>query len=287
MTLREYLNGQAAGDEGIEALLSEMSSFQERIARRIAEILADLDISGGSLVASEGNIARLSEVMGLIEQGFADTRWQGAVRDYLRTFDELGANTAEYLADFGTLDRGILTALRQQYKLLAADYLLNAQSFQRSLLNPIAQEIGAYIATGGRYADLVRSVSNIVTGGDVSDGAILGNAKTAVNDLVSVYERTATKVASDQVGAEFFLYQGRPIDTTRPFCRARAGKYWHREEIASWGDEEWQGKAEGTNSETIFSFLGGYNCRHVLVPVAQRDVPASDIERMRGKGLIS
>lgn len=286
MTLREYLSGQAAGDEGIEALLSEMSAFQERIARRVAEIFSDLDISGGRLVASEANIARLSEVMGLIEQGFADARWQGAVRDYLRTFDALGANTAEYLSDFGNLDRGVLTALRQQYKLLAADYLLNAQSFQRSLLNPIAQEVGAYIATGGRYSDLVRSVSDIVTGGETSDGAILGNAKTAVNDLVSVYERTTTKVAADQVGAEFFLYQGRPIDTTRPFCRARAGKYWHREEIAGWGDEQWQGKAEGTNSETIFSFLGGYNCRHVLVPVARRDVPASDLERMRGKGLI-
>ena len=287
MTLTEYLEGQAAGDEGIEALLSEMSAFQERIARRVAEILSDLDISGGRLVASEANIARLSEVMGLIEQGFADTRWQGAVRDYLRTFDALGANTAEYLSDFGNLDRGILTALRQQYKLLAADYLLNAQSFQRSLLNPIAQEVGAYIATGGRYSDLVRSVSDIVTGGETTDGAILGNAKTAVNDLVSVYERTTTKVAADQVGAEFFLYQGRPIDTTRQFCRARAGKYWHREEIAGWGDEEWSGKAEGTNSETIFSFLGGYNCRHVLVPVARRDVPSSDLERMRGKGLIA
>ena len=287
MTLTEYLEGQAAGDEGIEALLSEMSAFQERIARRVAEILSDLDISGGRLVASEANIARLSEVMSQIEQGFADTKWQGAVRDYLKTFDSISTNAAEYLSSFGKIDRALVKAIRQQYKQLSADYLLNAQSFQRSLLNPIAQEVGAYIATGGRYSDLVRSVSDIVTGGDTSDGAILGNAKTAVNDLVSVYERTTTKVAADQVGAEFFLYQGRPIDTTRQFCMARAGKYWHREEIAGWGDEEWSGKAEGTNSETIFSFLGGYNCRHVLVPVARRDVPSSDLERMRGKGLIA
>jgi hypothetical protein len=93
-------------------------------------------------------------------------------------------------------------------------------------------------------------------------------------------------VASDAVGAEFFLYQGRPIDTTRPFCRARAGKYWHRREIESWADEEWSGKTKGTTTATIFNYLGGYNCRHVLVPVRQDVVPASDLERMRKAGYI-
>jgi hypothetical protein len=286
MTLQEYLSGQAAGDEGIEALLREMSGFQERTALRIAQILSDLDISAGRIVASEANIARLSEVMGLVESGFADPRWQRAVRDYLGTFDVLGANTVAYLGTLGTVDGALLTALRQQYKLLAADYLLTAQSFARSLLNPIAQEVGTFIATGGRYSELVASVSNIVTGGENADGAILGNARTAVNDLVSVYERTATQVASEQVGAEFFLYQGRPIKTSRPFCVSRAGKYWHKREIESWADEDWQGKTEGTNDRTIFSFLGGYNCRHVLVPVSRQRVPADDLARMRSKGLI-
>jgi hypothetical protein len=154
------------------------------------------------------------------------------------------------------------------------------------LLNPIAQEVGAFIATGGRYSELVASVSNIVTGGENADGAILGNARTAVNDLVSVYERTATQVASEQVGAEFFLYQGRPIKTSRAFCIERAGKYWHKKEIESWANEEWNGKKEGTNEQTIFSFLGGWSCRHTLVPVSRQGVPKSDLDRMRQKGYI-
>ena len=179
-----------------------------------------------------------------------------------------------------------MTALGRSYKTIAAEYLLNAQSFSLTLLNPIAQEVGTYIALGGRYRDLVQAVTQIVTGGDETDGAILGNARTAVNDLVSVYERTATTVAADAVGADFFLYQGRPIDTTRAFCRSRAGKYWHRKEIQSWGDLEWGGKMSGTNSTTIFNYLGGYNCRHVLVPVRQDVVPKEDLDRMRSKGYI-
>jgi hypothetical protein len=286
MTLNEYLAGQRAGDEGIADMLQAMQGLQQRLSTRIAAVLGDLEISGGALVASEANLARLAEVMQAIEGGFIDPQWEDDVARYLRTFDRLGANTLGWAQELGTVSPGLLRVLQRQYKTIAAEYLLNAQSFSLTLLNPIAQEVGAYIATGSSYRQLVQSVSDIVTGGGEADGALLGNARTAVNDLVSVYERTATAVASEAVGAEFFLYQGRPIDTTRPFCRSRAGRYWHRGEIASWADEEWSGKMKGTTSTTIFNYLGGYNCRHVLVPVSRAMVPEADLERMRRAGYI-
>ena len=286
MTFLEFLKGQAEADAGVLKLLEEMASLQGRTATRIGTILADLDIRDGNLVASESNIAKLSQVMADIETDFVDPQWRDAVREYVKTFDVLDANTTAWVGQIGSIDKGLMKALRTQYKQISAEYLLNAQSFSKTLLNPIAQEVGAYIATGSRYSDLVKAVSQIVTGGDTSDGAILGNARTAVNDLVSVYERTATNIAAEQVGAVFFLYQGRPIKTTRAFCRERANNYYHKEEIASWASEDWGGKTEGTNSTTIFSYLGGYNCRHVLVPVRQSEVAADDLARMRQKGLI-
>ena len=41
-----------------------------------------------------------------------------------------------------------------------------------------------------------------------------------------------------------------------------------------------------TNSATIFSFLGGYNCRHVLIPKATQYVSAEDLARAKSKGYI-
>jgi hypothetical protein len=286
MTLREFQEGQLAGDEGIAKMFDAMSGLQGRLSTRIAGILGDLDVRGGTILATEANIARLSEVMQAIEAGFVDDQYERAVRDYLRTFDKLTTNTATWANELGSFSPDLLTSLSRQYKTIAAEYLLNAQSFSLTMLNPIAQEVAGYIATGGRYRDLVDSVSTIVTGGGEADGALLGNARTAVNDLVSVYERTATSVAAEAVGADFFLYQGRPIDTTRPFCRDRANKYYHRREITGWADEDWNGKMAGTTSTTIFQYLGGYNCRHVLVPVRQDLVPAADLQRMREKGYI-
>jgi hypothetical protein len=286
MTFREFTEGQKAGDEGIAKMFDALSGLQGRLATRIAGILGELDTRGGAILATEANIARLSEVMQAIEAGFVDPTYEAAVRDYLRTFDKLTTNTATWASELGTFSPDLLTALTRQYKTIAAEYLLNSQSFSLTMLNPIAQEVAGYIATGGRYRDLVQSVSDIVTGGEATDGALLGNARTAVNDLVSVYERTATSVAAEAVGAEFFLYQGRPIDTTRPFCRDRSNKYYHKREIAGWADEDWNGKMAGTTSATIFQYLGGYNCRHVLVPVRQDQVPAADLQRMRERGYI-
>lgn len=286
MTITEFLRARSAGDEAVERLLKEITAFQERTATRMAGILSDLEVGGGRLVASEANMARLSNVIAELESGFADPKWQKAVTEYLKSFTELEAGLTAYAEGFGALDSGLLTVLKREYQTLSANYLLDATSFTRTLQQPILQEVGSHIASGGRYRDLVTAVSNIVTGGDDSDGAVLGNARTAVNDMVSIYERTATQAAAQSVGAEFYLYQGRQIDTTRDFCRAREGKYWHKREIEEWGSMEWAGQIPGTNSTTIFSLLGGYNCRHLLVPVARRDVPESDLARMRSKGLI-
>ena len=287
MTITEYLRTREAGDKSVEKLLTEITAFQQRTATRMAGILADLEVVDGRLVASQANMARLSTVINELERDFADPKWQKAVGEYLASFTELEDGLKAYASGFGALDTALLTTLKTQYQTVAAGYLLDAASFTRTLQQPIMQEVGGYIASGGRYKDLVQSVSNIVTGGDVSDGAMLGNARTAVNDMVSIYERTATSAAASTVGAEFFMYQGKPIDTTRDFCRQREGHVWHKKEVESWGSLEWNGQIPGTNSVTIFSLLGGYQCRHALVPVARRDVPKEDLDRMRSNGYIA
>lgn len=286
MTITEYLRSRSAGDAAVEKLLSEITAFQERTATRMAGILSELEIEGGRLVASEANMARLSSVINELESGFADEKWQKAVGEYLASFTELEAGLTAYAEGFGAFDTGLLTVLKQQYQTISANYLLDATSFTRTLQQPIMQEVGASIASGGRYRDLVQSVSNIVTGGEDSDGALLGNARTAVNDLVSIYERTATKAAADSVGAEFFFFTGPKLDSSRKWCLERKGKYWHKKEIESWGNTTWEGQIPGTNKVTIFSLVGGYGCTDVLVPVARRDVPKADLERMRSKGYI-
>lgn len=108
-------------------------------------------------------------------------------------------------------------------------------------------------------------------------------------DWIKEIERNVESGFGYQIGL-FFFYQGRPIRSTRKFCQERHGRAWHRDEIILWGKDAnkgngWKGMHKGTNAVTIFHFRGGYNCRHVWVPVDIMSVPPDDLARMRAKGL--
>lgn len=289
MTFGDYLKA-ADGTAATDRLLSEVEALQSRIALKLDRLLGELDIQGGRLVQSAANVAKVEEIMQVLRDDFADERWERAVIDYLGKYDDVNGALVEYAKGLGTVDAAVLTAIKRTFKAQVAEYLTTPQSFTAELWQPIANEALGAVATGQGLAATTRRMQEIVTGTEDAPGALWGAAKTAANDSLTVYQRSAVKAAADQVGSEYFLYRGRSIDTTRPFCDERDGKAWHREEIEAWGRDAasgdgWAGMIEGTNERTIFQYLGGYSCRHTLIPIAWRDVPEEDKARMRAKGL--
>jgi hypothetical protein len=62
---------------------------------------------------------------------------------------------------------------------------------------------------------------------------------------------------------------------------------YHTEEIRQWATLDWDGKNRATTADTIFSLRGGYNCNHLLVPIATALVPEDVLTRARRKGYIT
>jgi hypothetical protein len=288
MTLKEYLASRAKADAAGEVLFERMSEFQIRLGQRVADLMGELNVTAGKVDATPANVETISAILSSFDSEFADEQWIDAVTEYLGAYDGIEQGVVDYARTLGTVNPDVVTAIKVTFKGVLSEYLTTASSFRADIHIPLANAVAAYVSDGeGSFRDLVKFAQDTVTGGGNSDGAILGHAKTAVNDMVSVYERTSMQAATAKVGgALFYLYQGKPIDTTRPFCRAREGHVWHETEVRGWGDlEPWAGWMEGTNTSTIFQFLGGYNCRHVLVPLAKRDVPPADLSRMKAAGL--
>lgn len=295
-SLKGYQKESAAQLAARDRLFKAMEANQARLSRRLVELLATLDVQGGYLVQSPENLQRLAAITAELQAGFADAAFTRAASDYVASFGSIDEGVRSYVA---TLGLGVATGpalqtLQQQFAAITFGYLTTGSNYATALFIPLAREVGGYIATGSRYRDLVTAAQGIVLGGEGlgrSEGALLGYAKTTVNDLATTYERTALKLASDEVGAEFYLYQGSEIDTTRPFCEDRADRYFHKKEVAKWGADAangrgWEGMIKGTNASNVWQYLGGYNCRHVLVPVARRDVPRLELERMIAAKLI-
>lgn len=101
------------------------------------------------------------------------------------------------------------------------------------------------------------------------NGRIQRNIEQLTTD--SLYQMTSNyqlEVAKD-LNIQYFYYAGTKIKTTRSFCSERYGKVYTKKEIESWADLTWSGKIQGTNKVSIFTYRGGWNCRHTLRPVSK------------------
>ncbi len=295
MTFEEFAKATDASPAQGKMLL-ELDALQNRLALKLSTLLGDLDTTGGRINPTPANIRAIEAIMQSLRDDFADPRWTRAVVAYLASFDGIDTAIKSYMGAFGTLDEEALNAVKRGFKASTAAYLTNPESFTGDLWLPLASNIQGAVTTGETLSGAIQAAQDQVTGVGDTMGALVNAAQGPTSTASTVYQRSATQVAADKVGAEFFRYQGRSIDTTRPFCKARAGKVYHRKEIEEWGRQAasgnaWEGAFEGTDSRNIFVHLGGYYgkrsaCRHVLVPLPRRDVPKEDLDRMRDKGLI-
>ena len=294
---------QQATNEGVsaaDALLLALTALQGRVSARIASLVATLQTGAdGRLLNTAANMQRLTQIIGEAKASMFDDDFILELTAYLATFDTITQDVLDAFNSFDDVEPEQAQTIGRTFKGSVAGYLVNPDSYGGSFWQPITNAVILGIATEALLGDTVDSVTQAVESG--------GLVRAVESEVVSspiVLQRVETQAVAEKVGAEFFLYQGRPIKTTRKFCAEREGRYWHIEEIRQWGRDAangvdldgngepgWAGMVAGTNEQTIMNYLGGWfggrnSCRHVLLPVPRISVPSEDIERMKALGYL-
>lgn len=135
--------------------------------------------------------------------------------------------------------------------------------------NAIQEVLKANIAGVSDRATLMETLARFIEGTPQRKAYLENYIKQTTNDSLMVFNREYLQTISEDLGMRHYLYQGTIIGDTRQFCQSRAGKYYTKEEVEKWASQTWDGKMAGTNSTTIFSYAGGYNCRHKIWPVTE------------------
>ena len=102
-------------------------------------------------------------------------------------------------------------------------------------------------------------------------------------DALNQFSRNYNQAISVDLGMQWYYYSGTVIEDTRSYCQQRAGKYFHKNEVEQ-VPAEWSGRISGTNSSNIFINAGGFNCRHLWMPVLINVVPDSVVQRNIANG---
>lgn len=160
-----------------------------------------------------------------------------------------------------------------------------------NFIRPLVEKFRNGVLTKASISDLTDELKLYTIGSDTKAGVLERYVKQVHSDSITQYIANYTEILTEDAGLQFYVYLGNIQKDTRCFCNERAGQYFHRLEIEAWGRGEnagcgfpWAGMIAGTNSSNIFTYRGGWNCEHQLIPTLTTLAPKDVVLRAYGKG---
>lgn len=268
---------------------------QKQVLDEILSLLNDLDVKNGQIVISKENLRTIERISDDLKKVFLNDEYLKSVKEFAKEFDKQALlNNKVIDSGLGEIASPIASeAYIQTAKKSAVTALVNTSEF----ITPIQTILENAVVNGASLKDTIDSIRTFATGNEQVDSKVLSYVKQISNDSFAIADRSYTSIISEYLDNDWYYYAGGEKQTTRCFCEERVGNYYHYKEIEAWGKGEnlgqcnigggkWAGQIAGTNESTIYSYLGGYNCMHSLIPVSESIVPDSDKERAKKLGYL-
>jgi hypothetical protein len=268
--------------------------------KKIRPILAEMDVdAAGNIEQTENNVRRIGLINEELKKVLAGSEYKEAVKSFLDSIDKGVQLTDEIARTFEESFEP--NQVQKQLLQISKQNAINAfygSGLDARFTQPFLEQLTANVSARAPLREAVNALEGLVVGTEANDGRILANIKTTATTAQAVADRSYSAAVNEELGIEWYEYLGGEIDTTRPFCRNREDGIYHKKEIEAWGDGKnsagindirdgtWAGRIDGTDSRSIFTFVGGWNCRHYLVPVPENKVPDTVKARARAEGYI-
>lgn len=285
------------------SLQSVVEKQQSEVVNQILSKLSRLKTINGQIKIDAANIRMITEISDELKKVFLNDEYLQAVKEFSKEFEiQASLNSKLIEKGFGSIDSPVASEIYIQTAKRNAIEALIGSPIDTQFIKPIQSLLENAVVNGSHVNETMEAIQTFVKGAasteGVNSGKILKYTKQITNDSFAIADRSYTSIVSDYLGNDWFYFAGSEVDQTRCFCHKRVGNYFHHKEIESWGNGDnlgecetksgkWAGMIQGTNSSTIYSYLGGYNCMHSLMPVSEAIVPESDIERTRNLGYIN
>lgn len=266
-----------------DAYGQDIIALQEQIYNRLARILKDLELdSEGYIKQSAANRTILNQAESAIDEILPGKSFTDAVSNTLSSINSINTLNANYFSSISEgfkENRNFIRSLQAQ-TIESMESTLLQDGLTAQIKNPLTDMLNRNVNSGGQFSGFLEEIRDFVKGNQNVEGRILSYSRTYLSDTLFNYSRAYQEAMTADLKLDWYMFSGGAMDTTREFCLERIGNYFHRKEIEKWPNLTWQGKRQGTTKSSIFIFLGGYNCRHSLIPVSEKVVPKGDLARI-------
>lgn len=210
------------------------------------------------------------------------------VKEYIKSFNQVTTLQNEYwkVIDDKFTPRVLLKEIRNQAITDTVSKLTEA-GIGTNIADSITDILRTNITSGGSYKKLEQQLRDSIMNNRTGEGILEKYTKQITTDSLNQYSAQYTQSVSEDLGAEWFQYQGSDIKTTRCFCDAMTDQpYFHisevprllraedlycdngKKKVAIYDKTKLpMGMIAGTDASNFFVRRGGYNCGHQIRPV--------------------
>lgn len=262
-------------------------ALQDRLFKEVIGEIKRLDTKGDKISVTVRNLSILTSIKNKLNRIILNPEYRGQIKEFVASFNSVYALQFEY---WKSIERSfkpklLLKAIRNQ-AITDTVASLTTQGISANVSDAIIGILRTNITSGGSYAALAEQLRQSLTNTPESKGILDRYVKTVANDSIQQFNRQYTQIVSSDLGYSWFRYMNTDIETTRCFCDRMTDKnYFHISEVPAMleglGCDIYKktglpyGMIDGTNAENFFIRAGGWNCRHSIHPVAQRQVPGN------------
>jgi hypothetical protein len=165
---------------------------------------------------------------------------------------------------------------------ITKDMLLGS-GIRNNFANAIQETLLANASGTTNRTLLQKTLKQFIEGTPEEQAYLNRFVKQVTNDSIMGFSRQYNQTIAEDLNLQYGFYSGTAISDTRSFCRARHGRYFKKSEVENWANlGNWAGRAKGTTKSTIFTLLGGYNCRHDYYPISQTQYRVAEKKGLTG-----
>lgn len=267
----------------IEAFTKGLPSLTADSYRSIQTLLQQIKLDAtGNIRVSVENLRLINRIKLLLQDNLLSDAYLKNVSDLRSSFDDITKLQTEYFSSvFDDFEAPEVVAEMQKVSVNSTIESLGATSINANIIQGASDILEKNITSGASFADMQEELRTYIVGNPKVDSKLASYSKQILTDSMSMHTANYQKLITDDLGLKWYQYVGPKVTSTRPLCDALVDKRWvHESELGSISRGYVDGKnvgtagmIAGTNKSNFQVNRGGYNCNHLLVPVAEEAVP--------------
>jgi len=290
-------------DDAINGFNDSLPKIQKEILADVLDQIKKFDTRDKRITNTVKNIRLLNTIKNRLKKIILTDSYKQEVKDFLKVFNDVSTFQNAYFAEAEKSFKP--PTIVKEIKSQTIDDTINRLTeagIGVNVSDKIAELLKQNVTTGVKYSDLAAQLREYILTTE-TPGVLERYVKQIATDSVNQYSAQYMNTISGDLGYEWFMYQGKDILTTRPWCDAMTDrKFFHISEVPDllaakdlyYSSEDGlkkvtiyektglpNGMIPDTNAENLFIRRGGYNCGHQIFPVIERLVPKDIQDRVK------